>query len=135
MRCMLASSSAFVYRRCRLIPTTQCSRSISMKRSCTQTLAFALVLAQSFVAATASASDPAQNAQQPGATAAHAPDPLGDLDSSFLEAYTSLMASVTKAGQPYIVVAGSNLVLHRKGQQESVRVLPDIYHALKDVAH
>jgi len=106
-----------------------------MKRSCTQTLAFALVLAQSFVAATASASDPAQNAQQPGATAAHAPDPLGDLDSSFLEAYTSLMASVTKAGQPYIVVAGSNLVLHRKGQQESVRVLPDIYHALKDVAH
>ncbi len=87
------------------------------------------------MAATASASDPTQNAKQPAATAAHAPDPLGDLDSSFLEAYTSLMASVSKAGQPYIVVAGNNLVLHRNGQQESVRVIPEIYHALKDVAH
>ncbi len=106
-----------------------------MKWFCTQTLAFALVLAHSSVAATAPVSDPAQNAQQPAASAAHAPDPLGDLDSSFLEAYTSLMASVTKAGRPYIVVAGSNLEFHRKGQQESVRVLPDIYHALKDVAH
>src|SRR5450631_3038423 len=135
MRGKLASVGAFVYLRCRLIPVVRDSRSISMKRSCTQTLAFALVLAQSFVVATASASEPRQNTQQPSATAPHAPDPLGDLDSSFLESYTSLMASITKTGKPFIVVAGSNLVLHRKGQQESVRVLPDIYHALKDVAH
>jgi hypothetical protein len=30
---------------------------------------------------------------------------------------------------------GSSLVLHRNGQKESVRVIPDLYHALKDIAH
>jgi hypothetical protein len=106
-----------------------------MKRSFTQTLALALVFAQSCVAATASSSNPVQTTQQPVATAAQAPDPLDDLDSTFIQAYTSLMASVTNSGQPYIVVAGNNLVLHRNGQQESVRVIPEIYHAFKDVAH
>jgi hypothetical protein len=33
------------------------------------------------------------------------------------------------------VVSGSSLVLHRNGQKDSVRVIPDLYHALKDVAH
>ncbi len=35
----------------------------------------------------------------------------------------------------YIEVSGNNLILHRAGQAETKRVLPDIYHALKDVAH
>jgi hypothetical protein len=36
---------------------------------------------------------------------------------------------------PYVVVSGSDLILHRGGAATKVRVIPDSYHALKDIAH
>jgi quinol monooxygenase YgiN len=63
------------------------------------------------------------------------PGPLGDVDTAFLEEYVATMKAVAKTHPIYVEMLGNNLVLHRNGQEESVRVLPDIYHALKDVAH
>ena len=63
------------------------------------------------------------------------PGPLGDVDTAFLEEYVATMKAVAKTHPIYVEISGSNLILHRDGQEESVRVLPDIYHALKDVAH
>ena len=61
--------------------------------------------------------------------------PLGDFDTAFLETYVSRMKALASTHPIYIEISGNNLVLNRNGEQESVRVLPDIYHALKDVAH
>jgi len=61
--------------------------------------------------------------------------PLGDLDQLFIDSYTARRADFVLQSTPYIVVSGSNLILHRNGQKESARVIPDLYHALKDVAH
>jgi hypothetical protein len=38
-------------------------------------------------------------------------------------------------GRPYIVVSESSLILHAGNDKKSERVIPDEYHALKDVAH
>jgi hypothetical protein len=63
------------------------------------------------------------------------PGPLGNFDTAFLETYISRMKALTSEHPIYVEISGNNLILHRDGQQESVRVLPDIYQALKDVAH
>jgi hypothetical protein len=61
--------------------------------------------------------------------------PLGDLDQLFIDSYTSTRSEVIGKAAPFVVVSGSNLVLHRNGQKETVHVIPDLYHALKDIAH
>lgn len=61
--------------------------------------------------------------------------PLGDVDTAFLMEYTSTMKAIAATHPPYVEVTGSNLVLHHGGIEESKRILPDVYHALKDVAH
>jgi hypothetical protein len=61
--------------------------------------------------------------------------PLGDVDTAFIDEYTLTMKTLIDAHPLYVEISGSNLILHRNGQEESIRVLPDIYHALKDVAH
>lgn len=63
------------------------------------------------------------------------PGPLGELDGLLLESYRLRRASVKEATSPVIVVSGNNLILYRRGIRESVRVIPDRYHALKSVAH
>jgi hypothetical protein len=63
------------------------------------------------------------------------PGPLGDINTAFLNEYVARMNAITKVHPLYIEVSGNNLILHRKGQEESKRVIPDIYHSLKDVSH
>jgi hypothetical protein len=61
--------------------------------------------------------------------------PLGDLDQLFIDSYTSSRSEFIRKAPPFIVISGSNLILHRNGQKDDVRVIPDLYHALKDIAH
>jgi hypothetical protein len=64
------------------------------------------------------------------------PGPLGDFDTKFLEVYTARIRAIEQTHPTYVEISGSNLILHRHGQgAESAKILPDIYHALKDVAH
>lgn len=63
------------------------------------------------------------------------PGPLGDFDVAFLTEYISTIKSLEEMHPTYVEIAGNDLILHHDGQEQAVRVLPDIYHALKDVAH
>jgi len=63
------------------------------------------------------------------------PGPLGDVDTLFLNEYAARITAITEVHPLYIEVSGNNLILHRNGQEESKRVIPDSYHALKDVSH
>jgi hypothetical protein len=63
------------------------------------------------------------------------PGPLGDVNTIFLNEYVARIDAITKVHPLYVEVSGNNLILHRNGQEESKRVIPDIYHALKDVSH
>jgi len=74
-------------------------------------------------------------ASSPGGPPLIPAGPLGDLDQLFVDSYTSTRSEVIGKASPFIVVSGSNLVLHRNGQKDTVRVIPDLYHALKDIAH
>lgn len=65
--------------------------------------------------------------------------PLGEVDQSFLDSYCALQVSVFTRQTPYVVVSGSNLILHWGAGTGKVpdekKGIPDTYHALKDVAH
>jgi hypothetical protein len=62
--------------------------------------------------------------------------PIGDIDQLFLDSYLLRRSAVIKLTSPFIVVSGSNLILHHNDVVEpSVRVISDLYHALKDIAH
>jgi hypothetical protein len=63
------------------------------------------------------------------------PGPLGDVDQLFMDSYSSRRSTVVSLTSPFVVVSGSELILHRNGNTESARVIPSVYHALKDVAH
>jgi hypothetical protein len=63
------------------------------------------------------------------------PSPLGDVNTLFLNEYVARIDAITQVHPLYIEVSGNNLILHRNGQEESQRVIPDILHALKDVSH
>jgi hypothetical protein len=63
------------------------------------------------------------------------PGPLGDVNTIFLNEYVARIDAITKVHPLYVEVSGNNLILHRNGQEDSKRVIPDIYHALKDVSH
>src|ERR1700734_1809839 len=63
------------------------------------------------------------------------PDPLGEVNALFLNEYGVRIDAMTQVRPLYVEVSGNNLILHRNGQEESKRVLPDIFHALKNVSH
>jgi hypothetical protein len=63
------------------------------------------------------------------------PGPLGEVDTLFLSEYVARIDAITQVHPLYLEVSGDNLILHRNGQEESKRVVPDIYRALKDVSH
>src|SRR5262249_5176222 len=63
------------------------------------------------------------------------PDPLGELNQLFLDAYTARRVAGIQATSPLIIASCSTFVWHRNGQQETIHTIPDIYHALKDVSH
>jgi hypothetical protein len=60
---------------------------------------------------------------------------LGDFDVTFLTEYLATVKSLAAMHPTFVEIAGNDLILYHDGQEQSVRVLPDIYHALKDVAH
>jgi hypothetical protein len=62
--------------------------------------------------------------------------PLGDVDTAFLSEYVARSKAVSAENPAYVEVLGSSLSLHHDGQKpDPQRVLPTIYHALKDVTH
>ena len=61
--------------------------------------------------------------------------PLGEVDRSFIDSYNARETLVLANQSPFIVVSGSNLILHRGDTSTTVKVIPDSYHALKDIAH
>jgi hypothetical protein len=63
------------------------------------------------------------------------PNTLGEVNTLFLNEYVARVDAITQVHPLYVEVSGDNLILHRNGQEESKRVLPDIYHALKNVSH
>lgn len=83
-----------------------------------------------------SSSDAMAPPPSPGASKPPAPGgALGELDRLFLEAYAERRDTWVSEG-PVVVVLGSSLELKRAGHQpERQRVIPDLYHALKSVAH
>jgi hypothetical protein len=64
---------------------------------------------------------------------------LGDVDQNFLESYCALEARVLGHQGPYVVMAGASLILHWSAGSgkapEKENVIPESYHALKDIAH
>jgi hypothetical protein len=75
------------------------------------------------------------NASSPGGPPLIPAGPLGDLDQLFIGSYTSTRSQTIEKARPFVVVSGSNLILHRNGQKDSAHVIADLYHALKDIAH
>jgi hypothetical protein len=62
-------------------------------------------------------------------------DPLVVLNGAFREAYARARQETIARSGPVILVEGDNLVLLREGKRTEVKVIPDIYHALKAVSH
>ena len=61
---------------------------------------------------------------------------LGEVDKSFLDAYEARRSSILANQRPYVVISGSRLILHVPGKEiPPVTVIPESYHALKDIAH
>jgi hypothetical protein len=63
------------------------------------------------------------------------PDPLVSLNKLFLDGYKDRQAAVKSNTSPLIVANFSTLLLYWHGVVETNRSIPDIYHALKAVAH
>jgi len=63
------------------------------------------------------------------------PDALVNLNKLFLDGYKTRQASVKTNISPLIVASFSTLTLSWHGVAETNRCIPDIYHALKAVAH
>jgi hypothetical protein len=63
------------------------------------------------------------------------PDALVSLNKLFLDAYKERQASVKTNITPVIVANFSTVVLYWHGKTETNRCIPEIYHALKAVAH
>lgn len=83
---------------------------------------------------------PLNTAPQESTSSANGPPliptgPLGDLDQLFIDSYTLTRSESIRRASPFVVISGSSLILHRNGQKDAARVIPDHYHALKDIAH
>src|SRR5262249_21664353 len=63
------------------------------------------------------------------------PDPLLKLNKLFLDGYKARQPSIKTNISPLIVANFSTLTLFWQGTVETNRCIPDIYHALKAVAH
>jgi len=63
------------------------------------------------------------------------PAALASLNGLFLEGYANRQAMVKSNTNPIIVGSFSSLILYWDGRAETNQVIPDIYHALKVVAH
>jgi hypothetical protein len=72
----------------------------------------------------------------PTSVSAHAvPDSLTSLNQLFLDGYRERQAIVKSNTRPLIVADFNVLILYWNGVTETNRCIPEIYNALKDVAH
>jgi hypothetical protein len=62
-------------------------------------------------------------------------DPLVTLNNTFRVAYGKARKEALAKKGPVILVEGDYLTLLHNGKHTRVRVIPDLYHRLKDVAH
>jgi hypothetical protein len=104
-----------------------------------QTAALALVVFATGCSASTRVAPPATQGRSPAPPSASAlPAPqgaLGELDQLFLDEYQIAGEAAKRPPHPVVVVSGSNLTLHIDGNPQTVRVIPEIYHALKSVSH
>jgi hypothetical protein len=70
-----------------------------------------------------------------GAASYSIPPQLVELNKLFLCAYQTRQGSVISNASPVIVSSFASLILYRNGTAETNRVIPDLYHSLKAVAH
>jgi hypothetical protein len=63
------------------------------------------------------------------------PDPLVSLNQLFLDGYKERLAVVKSNTSPLIVGNFNTVILYWNGNAETNRAIPDIYNALKTVAH
>jgi hypothetical protein len=126
-RWMLARSRWRRERQCLVLSAVLCLASVGCRT--------AAVRSSVASAPTLPSTPPATATSSPNGPPPIPPGPLGDLDQLFIDSYTSSRSELVQTAPPFIVVSGSNLVLHRNGQKDSVRVILDLYHALKDIAH
>jgi hypothetical protein len=76
-----------------------------------------------------------QAVDPPGAGKEARLDPLIELNQSFREAYARSRQKMLNQAGPVIMVEGDNLVLLSNGKRTEAKVIPEIYHTLKAVAH
>ena len=110
---------------------------VSLVWICFEFGSFASTRAQSTTPAGASFPEASakSTASQPHGPQAIPSGPLGDVDQLFMDSYFSRRSTVIGLTSPFVVVSGSDLILHRQGGTEKAGVIPNVYHALKDVAH
>lgn len=77
----------------------------------------------------------ASTATRASSTESQPPDPLGELSRLFVETYQRERTDLKAKLSPVIVVSGSSLILYQGGAKDSARVIPQIYHSLKSIAH
>lgn len=70
----------------------------------------------------------------PAATTTHA-DPLLTLNNASRLFYTQAKATALEQHGPVIIVSGDDLILRKGKSRVQVRVIPEIYHTLKAIAH
>src|SRR5439155_21804636 len=92
---------------------------------------------QSSLPAAVNAGFPSTNPVQTAASggAYTIPEPMVELNKLFLEGYKERQAFVRTNTSPLIVANVNVLILCWNGVAETNRCIPDIYHALKSVAH
>jgi hypothetical protein len=69
----------------------------------------------------------------------HYEDAITDLNQAFHESYNNLIhrtyERLGKESTPVIVMAHEEVILFHNGKQETVNVIPELYHKLKSIGH
>lgn len=66
-------------------------------------------------------------------------DVISDLNQAFHYSYNSLIhethEKLGKTGYPVIIMFGDKVMLYHDGEQETIEVLPHLYHRIKSISH
>lgn len=66
-------------------------------------------------------------------------DVISDLNQAFHYSYNSLIQEthekLGKTGYPVIIMFGDKVMLYHDGEQETIEVLPHLYHRIKSISH
>jgi hypothetical protein len=98
-------------------------------------LSFRLAAAIGVLATVASSVDRGAFAQVANPTTASTTDPLQTLNNASRVFYAQAKATALEHHGPVIIVVGDDLVLRNGKTRVQVRVIPEVYHTLKAIAH